>query len=134
MVDCTLPQPLPADTSNECAAPPQQHPTLAISNNTVMLVWDNGQGQLSYATWPVETVPSSISALCVPGPASGSAKEPQLAAAADLFQLIFSTDNGVIHASQFQTEQWSETLVALGNGRSPSIFIDNANRAPCRLV
>ncbi|NHZ72619.1 MAG: hypothetical protein GWP17_06010, partial [Aquificales bacterium] len=123
---CTEPQRLPASTSNECAAPLPQQPTLAISDNIVMLAWENSADQISYAAWLADGQPDSIAALCLPTP--GNAAQPQLAAGQNsTFNLVYNGENNAIETIQFADGDWDES-VGIGNGRFPANLLDNNNQ------
>ena len=123
---CTEPQRLPANTSNECAAPPPQNHTLAISGDTVMLVWENRSGTLSYAAWLADGQPDSIAAFCLPS--SGEAYNPQLAPGQNnTFNLVYGGDNRGFNTIQSENGEWGESA-AVGNGRYPTNYLDKNNQ------
>lgn len=123
---CLPPAAIPP--ANLCNQPPElgdSQPTLAVSGETVLLVWANEAGILPYVAWSVAGAPQRTAAGCVPV----NAAAPQLDNA---FRLVYETAAGTIGLAQFDGADWT-TQGELGNGRTPAITQDLNNQAHVAL-
>lgn len=110
---CTPPTAISAP--NSCARPPEsgnRQPTLAVKDDTVLLVWANEAGILPFAVWATTAATPSTAVGCTPGAAA-----PQLSAA---FGLVFETETGAVGLSWFDGLNWA-AVEAVGNGRFPTL-------------
>ncbi len=110
---CTSPTPISAP--NSCARPsdPANHqPTLAVKDDTVLLVWANEAGILPFVAWATTAATPSTAVGCTPGAAA-----PQLSAA---FGLVFETETGAVGLSWFDGFNWA-AAEEVGNGRFPTL-------------
>jgi phosphatidylserine/phosphatidylglycerophosphate/cardiolipin synthase-like enzyme len=119
---CTPPTPIAAPAScDEPAEPGNRQPTLAVNDNTVLLVWANEAGILPYAAWSMADPPPAEADGCVPAAAAA----PQLNNA---FDLVFETGTGSVSLTRFDGTAWAE-VAEVGNGRYPTLILD-ANQQP----
>ena len=124
---CTPPVPLSNLVDLDCLkdlSGQNKAPSIALDqNNTLMVSWLYGDGNLIYSSWQANGSPPSMPTGCVPTEGGLIGSGPRVTGNRGDFSLVYE-QNGQIYLTQFAADSWDTLPELLGPGNNPEIFVD----------